>query len=268
LIGIYLERGRVPWSPGYDVYRNAELARVVNDDALLATFRSGSTLPPAYGLGLDERIVEYPWVLSRIAAGPEHLLDAGSTLNYPYLLDLPILNDKTIVILTLASRHLEARPNVSYLFDDLRHTLLRDAAFQTIVCISTLEHIGLDNTRLYTSDGRYAERDLSGYRPAILEMFRMLAPGGRLLLTVPFGRAEDHGWLQQFDAAGLDRIVETFGTEPAEQTYFRYDRRGWHLADADACTECSYFDVHGSGPPADDGTAAARAVACLVFVRP
>src|SRR5213075_2022899 len=125
---------------------------------------------------------EYPWVLSRLTNGPERLLDAGSTLNYPYLLDLPIVAAKTIVILTLATAHLEARPNVSYLFDDLRDTLLRDGIFDTIVCISTLEHIGLDNTRLYTADGRYAERDLSGFRPAIVELRRMLAPDGRFLL--------------------------------------------------------------------------------------
>ena len=268
LIGLYLAAGRAPWSTGYDVYRNAELARVVTDDALLDRFRENFPLPPAYGLGLDERIVEYPWVLSRLNAGPERLLDAGSTLNYPYLLNLPLLAAKTIVILTLASSHLEARPNVSYLFDDLRNALVRDAAIETIVCISTLEHIGLDNTRLYTSDGRYAERDLSGFRPAILEMVRMLAPGGRLLLTVPFGRAEDHGWLQQFDADGLDRIAEAFGAPPTERTFFRYHPKGWRLADAADCADASYFDVHAGGPPAPDGAAAARAVACQVFVKP
>jgi hypothetical protein len=268
LVGQYLAGGRVPWSKGYDVYRNGELARVVHDATLLATFRERGQLPPAYGLGLDERIVEYPWALSRLADGPERLLDAGSTLNYPYLLDLPIVANKTIVILTLATSHLEARPNVSYLFDDLRQTLLRDAIFDTIVCISTLEHVGLDNTRLYTADGRYAERDLTGFKPAILELRRMLAPSGRLLLTVPFGRPEDHGWLQQFDLAGLDRIARAFGAEPTERTFFRYTLNGWQHVDPTDCAACAYFDVHTGGAPASDGAAAARAVACQIFVRP
>jgi SAM-dependent methyltransferase len=172
------------------------------------------------------------------------------------------------VILTLATSRLETRPKVSYLLDDLRATILRDDLFEIIVCISTLEHVGLDNTRLYTPDGRYAERDLDGFQPAVQELRRMLAPGGRLLLTVPFGRREDHGWLQQFDAAGLERVAKGFGSTPDFSAYYRYDSDGWHLADAADCAACAYFDVHSGGPPASDGAAAARAVACLVFTRP
>jgi hypothetical protein len=70
LVGQYLAGGRIPWSPGYAVYRNRELERVVQDEPLLARFRDGRPLPPAYGLGLDERIVEYPWVIAHLPAGP------------------------------------------------------------------------------------------------------------------------------------------------------------------------------------------------------
>lgn len=265
LVRQYIDGGRVAWSPGYKPYRNGELLRVVHDEALLAAFRDGRPLPPGYALGLDERLVEYPWVLSRLPAGAGKLLDAGSTLNYPYLLDLPQLAEKQIVIVTLAPERQEQRANVSYLYDDLRNSVLRDNAFQTIVCISTLEHIGLDNTQIYTANARYAESDLEGYWPALQELRRVLAPGGRLLLTVPFGRAEVHGWLQQFDAAGLEKIVAVFGSRPVEQTFFRYDADGWRLADAAACTDCAYYNVHAGGPPPADCAAAARAVACLVF---
>lgn len=263
----YLDGGRVAWSPGYKPYRNGELHRVVRDDALLNTFRQGKQLPDGYALGLDERLIEYPWVLARIPDGRGRLLDAGSTLNYPYLLDLPQLTPKQIVIVTLAPESMERRPNVSYLYDDLRDVVLRDAAFETIVCISTLEHIGLDNTQLYTADARYAEGDHAGYRPALRELARVLAPGGRLLLTVPFGRPEQHGWLQQFDAAGLDEIAATFGHAPSETAYYRYDEHGWQIADADACADRTYYDVHAGGPPPADSAAAARAVACMVFTK-
>jgi len=180
---------------------------------------------------------------------------------------LQLQNGDAPLLSPAAHAHLESCARCAARFDDLRATLLRDAIFDTIVCISTLEHIGLDNTRLYTADGRYAERDLTGFKPAILEMRRMLAPGGRLLLTVPFGRAEDHGWLQQFDAAGLDRVAEAFGGEPTERTFFRYSPGGWQRTESADCADCSYFDVHAGGSPASDGAAAARAVTCQVFVK-
>jgi len=264
----YLDGGRIAWSPGYKPYRNGELHRVVRDEQVLATFRAGAPLPAGYAFGLDERLVEYPWMLARMPEAAGRVLDAGSTLNYPYLLDLPQLANKQIVIVTLAPETMERRPNVSYLYDDLRDVVLRDDVFQTIVCISTLEHIGLDNTQLYTTDARYAEGDHSGYRPALRELARVLAPGGRLLLTVPFGRAEQHGWLQQFDAAGLDEIATTFGHLPTETTIYRYDEHGWHVSDAASCADRQYYDVHAGGPPPSDCAAAARAVACMVFTKP
>src|SRR5438876_1105159 len=59
-------------------------------------------LPEGWGLWLDERVVEYPWFLSRLPPAPGKLLDAGSVLNYDYVLCHERLNNKTISICTLA----------------------------------------------------------------------------------------------------------------------------------------------------------------------
>src|SRR4029077_3559785 len=75
------------------------------------------------------------------------------------------------------------------------------------------------------------------------------------------------GWAQQFDAAGLETIAEAFGSEPHERTFYRYDVEGWSLSTAEDCAHCEYFDVHAAKGPAPDGAAAARAVACLHFVK-
>ena len=268
-IQAYIDRGRVPWSDGYKQYRSDLLHSLVQDEDTLARFREGAPLPDGFGLGVDERVIEYPWAIGHLPTAPGRLLDAGSTLNKAYLLDLPQLATKTIVITTLApEEHLERRANVSYLFGDLRDLILRDAVFHTVVCISTLDHVGLDNTRLYTPDERFRERQADDYRRVLAELRRVLVPGGRLLLTVPYGRAETVGWMQQFDRAGLDAIAEAFGAAPAATTFFRYLPGGWVLSDAVACANCTYYDVHSAAGPAPDGAAAARAVACLEFVRP
>ncbi len=210
----YLDSGRIPWSPGYKQYRIKLLQSAVRDVELLKTFKTESELPEGYGFGVDERIVEYPWILSRLDLACGYLLDAGSTLNYPYLVDLPTLVSKTIVIMTLAPEHMEKRANVSYLYDDLRDILIRDNVFETIVCISTLEHVGLDNTMIYTKNSNFKESSPHDYRQVMSELRRVLKPGGRLLLTVPFGRYQDLGWLQQFDIRGIEDIIKAFGIKP------------------------------------------------------
>jgi len=261
----YLKAGRIPWSPGYKQYRHKLLQEAVRDPALLALFRDRSLLPEAYGFGVDERIVEYPWVLSRLTTAPETLLDAGSTLNYPYLLDLPQFQKKTVVIYTLAPESQEKRANVSYMYGDLRETLFRDAVFQSIVCISTLEHVGLDNTMLYTTDVRFQEAQPTEYRKVMAELQRLLAPGGVLLLTVPFGKKANFGWMQQFALEDLDDIATAFGGPPHEKTFIRYSAQGWRLATPEECATCEYFNVHTASEPAPDRAAAARAIACLAF---
>lgn len=265
LIQEYIKKGKIPWSPGYKQYRWQLLQEVMRDEKLLETFRVGAPLPENYGFGIDERIVEYPWMLSRLNSSECLLLDAGSTLNYTCILNLQQLTTKSIIIMTLAPEHLEKRNNVSYLYGDLRDILIRDNTFRYIVCISTLEHIGMDNTVFYTSEKKYQETNLEAYKPVMNELRRVLEPGGCLLLTVPYGKPENFGWMQQFDGMGLRKIVESFGNEPVNTTFFQYLPQGWVISDELACKECEYYNVHSNSEPASDRAAAARAVACMEF---
>ncbi len=66
-IKTYIRNGREPWSVGYEFYKKDFIKRVINDTFVLEKFRDNLKLPEKYGDFLDERVVEYPWFLSRLS---------------------------------------------------------------------------------------------------------------------------------------------------------------------------------------------------------
>jgi SAM-dependent methyltransferase len=263
----YLKSGCKPHTSGYKEYKRKILCGVLADQELLTRFRCDKTPPANYGFRIDERVVEYPWVLTRLGVAEGLLLDAGSALNYEYLLDHPVLRNRKIVIYNLSPEKFLSRDNVSYIFGDLRHTILRNESFDEIVCISTLEHIGMNNTLLYSKDVRFNEFRPNDYLDVVREFRRLLKPGGRLFITVPYGRHENHCWLQQFDCKMVDAVLDTFGPSSHSIAYYKYFPDGWQITKAEECTDCSYFDIHNKSDYEPDYVAAARAVACIEMVK-
>src|SRR4051812_30287543 len=78
----YLRTGRRPWSRGYCAYKDAYITARLADPAFLRGMADKAPLPAGYGEFLDERVVEYPWLFSRLAGRAGSLLDAGSVLNF------------------------------------------------------------------------------------------------------------------------------------------------------------------------------------------
>lgn len=231
--------------------------------ALKLPFDEKQPLPHGYGRWLDERLVEYPWMLSRIPDSSGDLLDAGSTLNHRVILSHPRLRNKNISIVTLAP---EAdcfwQQRISYVFGDLRSLYFRDASFATVVCLSVLEHVGLDN-RIYDPGNDPEKRNPESYLLAVQELRRVLKPGGSCLISVPFGKYQLRSWLQVFDEVMVDRIVETF--QPAEYniSFFRYaESEGWERCGKHEAADAPYFDLH-TDLPWPKCPAGAGAVACL-----
>lgn len=262
----YVRQGRQPWSPGYSAFKNAFIDRVLRDPALMRLFAEDDRLPPQWGPRLDERVVEYPWVFSRLRPAGA-ILDAGSTFNSKLILAQPAVQGRKLVIYTLEADYITLDPNISYVFDDLRDTPFKDALFDSVVCISTLEHIGFGlDYRRWSKDNPYPEARPDSYREALREFARLLKPGGQLLLTVPYGRREDHGWLQQFDAAGVESIKAAFGGRVAGEQYYRYTAEGWQVARPEDCADLTYYNIHAQPEFDADYAAAARAVVCLELV--
>lgn len=260
---LFRVRGMKPWTTGYGDHKThairAELARGTFDP---------ERLPNGYGFRLDERIVEYPWLFSRLPAEEGTLLDAGSVLNYGFILQHPRLANKRVFISTLAPEaQCHWRRGVSYIFEDLRDSCLRDDYFDWVVSLSTLEHIGFDNTMLYTADPSKLEHDPKAYLDAIRDLRRVLKPGGTLFVSLPFGRHVEHGWFQVFDAAMVDKLITEFAPRSHLETHFRYAPEGWRRSSRAESAEATYFDIHRRVGYDPDYAAASRGVICLELVK-
>lgn len=271
---IYLCRGRLPLAVGYREYRTRYVRELLANNDILNVFNTGQELPANFGARLDERVVEYPWVLSRLRRyrGKIRALDAGSTLNYAMILKHAAVKRHKWSIVTFAPEtDCFWDEGISYLYEDLRSLPCRDEWFDAITCVSTIEHVGMDNV-LVTLEKSHRENRPQDFLRAIQEMRRVLKTGGALFLTVPFGRYEHHGWLQQFDSSMLAALISEFQPQKAEKTFFRYTEQGWKLAGEEECGDLSFSDVTRNkhavrkervpGFPSDCAVAA-RAVACI-----
>jgi hypothetical protein len=243
---IYLLSGR-PWSLGYFEYKFNFIIQSIKTGTFHQYLQEG--LPIKFGYRLDERVVEYPWVYHHLPNDPGILLDAGSTLNFPEILELEKLKKSKIVIVNLNKEgfcHQRTQNPVSYVYDDLRQSCLRDAYFDTITCISTLEHVGMDNTIHYTHDLSKRESNSDDYLKVMLEFKRVLKPGGSVLITVPFGKGS-FGWLQLFNAKMIESLIATFQPSHHTMTFFRYDGKQWTISDAKHCQDSGFNNSQSTG---------------------
>jgi SAM-dependent methyltransferase len=251
---------RRPFSPGYQTAKLLTLKSAID----LGVAREGQDLPRGYGIAMDERVVEYPWLFARLKPDVGKMLDAGSALNHDYLLERTPLKGADLTIMTLApEKHCYWYQNYSYIFGDLRRTIFADETFDTIASISTIEHIGLDNTMLYTGNTADAEKDEGGFAPAVKEFKRILKPGGSCFISFPFGKRANLGWYQVFDRAMVEQVVESFSPASHHIDYFGYAKDGWQRSSPEALKEATVHDVHTGQGWGDDRAASSRAIACL-----
>jgi len=238
-------------------------------------FQNLESLPKDYGYGIDSRVVEYPWVLSRISPSAGNILDAGSTLNFEEILEYKVFKNKKIIIVNLnPESDCFWQKGISYVFGDIRNLPFKDDCFDEIICISTLEHVGMNNA-LYTKNSEYREERTSDYEKALLELKRVLKKDGRLFLTVPFGKYQNFGWFQQFDLKLVNRILEVFEPKECEVNYYKYTKNGWNISHEPACRDCQcfdafktkYFNKHSTLDFDKDMAASSRAVACLKIIK-
>src|SRR4051812_14570214 len=118
------------------------------DDAVAwaAAQRAASARPRNLGApaGTDERPIEIPWCLARYG-GEQRVLDVGYAFAEPaYLAGLVGLGAPELTGVDLVAAEV---PGLVSVAADLRSLPFENGAFDLAIAISTLEHVGRDNTQ-------------------------------------------------------------------------------------------------------------------------
>jgi hypothetical protein len=151
--------------------------------------------------GTDERPIEIPWCLARYE-GEARLLDVGYAFAEPaYLVGLVELGARELTGVDLVAAEV---PGLRSVTADLRALPFEDGAFDVAIAISTLEHVGRDNTQYGLGSEEGDSLDA-----ALRELRRVTE---RLLITVPTGDGEllpeqavftPGEWVERFERAGF-----------------------------------------------------------------
>jgi SAM-dependent methyltransferase len=155
--------------------------------------------------GWSQRAVEYPMVLRQLNAfvpKSARVLDVGCSES---LLSHELLARGYEVWGIDINDYLCKPAAMVFVKQDARNTGLPSNFFDAVVCVSTIEHIGLP---VYGQENV----DLDGDIKAVREFHRILKPGGYLILTTPFAGKEFRlvSGERQYDLQRLQLLTQGF----------------------------------------------------------
>lgn len=147
---------------------------------------------------MSERIVEIPFVLRNIAPEDQRILDVGCCESV-----LPFeLAHLGYEVWAIDQRPYPlTHPNLNFVQGDICESGFASNFFDGVVCLSTLEHIGLG----YYGDAPHERGDLA----AVNELWRVLKPGGKLLFTAPFGVPRET-WQRVYSSTQIRSLLVGF----------------------------------------------------------
>ena len=194
-----------------------------------------------------ERVVEVPWALARL---PQEglVLDVGSC-EATYLAAIPN-SGRTLHCLDPRDCRASLPADAVFHRQSIVDNSLEGGAFDAVIFISTLEHIGLPTY------GQPLFRH--GDRLALAEAYRLLRSGGRVVVTVPAGRSRMATWYRQYSPADLHDLFRAWRI--VERSYWGYDGAAYVPVAEGAVTRYEYRERF-------DAAAGAGAVAGIVAVR-
>lgn len=177
---------------------------------------------------ISEQIVENAMVLTNIPSGTRTVLDFGGVES---LLPLTFAGLGYHVTVWDQRPYPFAHSLLTTVRGDILHPdKARLGPFDLIVSVSTIEHLGL---------GSYGDMPMEDAdERAVATLWSMVKPGGRLIATVPVGRATVHPGFRVYDRHRLRRVFPS----GVLAHYFRKDARDgyWHRIDEDEVDAIEY----------------------------
>jgi len=224
------------------VFQEFTRARALNREFPVSFF-----LPKDYGKGLPERVVEILLARLSYAAGLR-VLDVGHANAMKCHLDMLLTLDqpRRIKGIDIVRPVYDPRPCYDEsVLGDATNMPFGDASFDLVWCVSAMEHFGMDNSNYASNFRREEVMD----QRALREMLRVLAVGGHLLLTVPYGRYETHGWLRNYDEVTWQALLAIARSQGSvTEWYFRHTwGEGWRIVRAEELEHVGYYDQANSG---------------------
>lgn len=168
----------------------------------------------------SERVIEVPWALLQLPQSGI-ILDVGSC-DATYLRSI-MQPDRVLHSIDPRDCGDEMPEGISFFHDSIIGNALPRSFYDAVLLLSVLEHIGLPC---------YGEVPFEhGDRLAVSELWDVLKPGGRAIITVPTGKSKVTSWYRQYTPRALHRLFEGWRTE---MSYWGYDGANYvSIAEAD-----------------------------------
>jgi SAM-dependent methyltransferase len=182
----------------------------------------------------SERLVEYEFVARNLVSSKKQaaILDIGSGSSLLAKAIGELGKGKWQVFrIDIAELNCDARM-------DARMTGFRKEVFSQVICISTIEHIGIGINS--------GDDDEDGDLKTVKEILRILKKGGSAIISVPYGKIKKLNY-RVYDRHALSRLVAVDNEEfsvAAKKEFYCYDAGKWKRCSQSTADRNIADDVH------------------------
>jgi SAM-dependent methyltransferase len=182
----------------------------------------------------SERLVEYEFVARNLVSSKKQaaILDIGSGSSLLAKAIGELGKGKWQVFrIDIAESNCDARM-------DARMTGFRKEVFSQVICISTIEHIGIGINS--------GDDDEEGDLKTVKEILRILKKGGSAIISVPYGKIKKLNY-RVYDRHALSRLVAVDNEEfsvAAKKEFYCYDAGKWKRCSQSTADRNIADDVH------------------------